>query len=205
MSIPVGDTNVTASTTDAAKEQASNVASKVQEQGSVAAESLQAGGQQIVGEAKVQVGRLNDEAQKQIHAVLDQAQAELGGRAAEQTDKAAANLRGLAEEFHALAEGRTEEASRLIPYVRRAGDSASDYAARLETGGFAGIAEDLGNFARRRPALFLLGALAAGFATARLVRGAQKSGATADEIEYSFEYAPPCWHRMICMQMALGP
>jgi hypothetical protein len=85
----------------------------------------------------------------------------------------------LAQEFHALADGRTDEASRLVPYVRQVGDKASDYAERLETGGFAGVAEDLSSFARRRPGLFLLGALAAGFATARLVRGAQKSSSSS--------------------------
>ena len=191
MSIPVGDTDTSASsTTDAAKKQASGLASKVQKQGSVAADSLQHGGQQIAGEAKVQGGKLNDEVHKQIHSVLEQAQSELGGRATEQTDKAATNLRGLGDALHALAEGRTEEASQLLPYVRQVGDRASEYADRLETGGFAGVTQDLSTFARRRPGLFLLGALAAGFASARLVRGAQKAGDVAGQPQGALTPSP---------------
>jgi hypothetical protein len=46
-------------------------------------------------------------------------------------------------------------------------------AERLESGGLEGALSDLQGFARRRPGVFLLGAAAAGFAVARLVRGAQ--------------------------------
>jgi hypothetical protein len=182
MSIPTGSPDIAGgSATDAAKEEASNLATKVQEQGSAAAETLQQGAQQIAVEAKAQVAKLSEEAQKQIHAMLEQAQQEMGARASEQTEKAATNLRGLAEEFRALAEGRTEDASRLIPYVRQMGDKAGDYAERLETGGFGGLGNDLSGFARRRPGLFLLGALTAGFATARLVRGARKASSDSEE------------------------
>ncbi len=182
MSIPDGSPDVTGSSaTDAAKQEASNLATKLQEQGSTAAETLQQGSQQIAAEAKAQVGRLSEEAQTQLHMLLEQAQQEMAARATDQTDKAATNLRGLGEEFRALAEGRTEDASRLIPYVQQAGQKARSYADRLEMGGISGIGNDLTSFARRRPGLFLLGALTAGFATARLVRGAQKASSDSAE------------------------
>ena len=193
MSMQPGETNGPGgSTADVAKDQASGVVSKVQEQGGVAAGALQQGGQQIIGETKAQVGKLNEEVQRQIHAVLEQAQQELGGRAAEQTDKAATNLRGLAEEFRALADGRPEEASSLVPHVLQLSQTAAHYADRLDSGGFTGVMEDLSNFARRRPGLFLVGALAAGMATARLARGAQKGGSLEKDSDSGIpSQAPP--------------
>jgi gas vesicle protein len=130
MSIPFSDIDTSASsTTDAAKEQATGLASKVQEQGSVAADSLQQSGQQIAGEAKVQVGKLNEEVQRQFHSVLEQAQSELSGRATEQTDKAATNLRSLASAFHALADAGFATA-RLVRGAQKSSDIAgqSDFA-----------------------------------------------------------------------------
>jgi hypothetical protein len=177
MSDPTANMGTGGSRTEVAQEEASKVASSVQDQGAIAAESVQRGGQQVVGEAKAQVAKLNEEAQRQVHAVLGQAQQELGERASEQTDKAASSLRDMADELQALAEGRTEDAARLTEYLKQASDRALEYADRLETRGFGGIVEDLSSFARRRPGLFLLGAIAAGFATGRFVRGAQKAPA----------------------------
>jgi hypothetical protein len=113
--------------------------------------------------------------------VLGQTQQELGARVDDQTDKAAAALKDIAAAFHALAEGRAHEATRLIPYIREFGDRAAHYGGRLESGGIAGVGDDLTKLARRRPGMFLLGAVAAGVVAARLVRGAQKSGASDDE------------------------
>jgi hypothetical protein len=176
MSGPIGNTGMTSgSRTEVAQDEAAKVASTVQDQSSKAAETLHHGGQEIVGEAKEQVAKLSEEAQRQIHALVGQATQELGERASEQTDKAASGLRDMADELQALAEGRTEDATRLVAYVRQASERASDYAARLETGGFASIVDDLSAFARRRPGLFLLSAIAAGFATGRFVRGAQQA------------------------------
>jgi hypothetical protein len=52
-------------------------------------------------------------------------------------------------------------------------DKVEQLARRLEQRGFDGAVQDLTNFARRRPGVFLLSAAATGFVVGRLGRGAQ--------------------------------
>ena len=108
--------NGAASTADSALENAGQevpkVVSTVKEQGSATAASLQQGGQVITDEAKEQLSQLTEQAQRQLHEVVERAQHEFNERASEQTEKAAHNLRGLADELQALAEGRTQDAPR---------------------------------------------------------------------------------------------
>lgn len=78
-----------------------------------------------------------------------------------------------------------------MPHVRQLSQTAAHYADRLDSGGFTGVMEDLSNFARRRPGLFLVGALAAGMATACLARGAQKGSLEKDSDSGIPSQAPP--------------
>ncbi|MGI8492420.1 MAG: hypothetical protein ACR2NJ_06640, partial [Acidimicrobiales bacterium] len=100
----------------------------------------------------------------QVRELLDRSAQELSGRASEQTDKTATNLREVAGELHALAEGRPDQATRVVGYVRQVADRSEQYADRLGREGFGAVSGDLSRFARRRPGLFLLSAAAAGFA-----------------------------------------
>ncbi len=163
------------STSEAAKQQGSAVASTVKEQAAETTQVAHQGGQQVATEAKEQLTRLTDQAQREFHRVIEQAQQELGGRASEQTDRAATELRSLAGEFRALAEGRINDAPRAVEWLDRTAHQANQYADRLEQRGFVGLVDDLSRFARRRPGAFLVGAIVAGFATGRLARGAQKA------------------------------
>jgi hypothetical protein len=174
LSTPNGAANTADSALENVGQEVPKVASTVKEQGSATAAAVQQGGQVIANEAKEQLTQLTEQAQRQLHEVLERAQYEFNERASEQTGKAAQNLRGLADELQALAEGRTQDAPRAVDYVGQAAQRASYYAERLDTGGFAGAAEDLSRFARRRPGLFLLGAVVAGVAAGRFARGAQK-------------------------------
>jgi hypothetical protein len=155
------------------------MAGSLKEQGSAIADNARQDGQRVANEAKEQLGELTEQAQQQLLEMVERAQQEFSDRASEQSDKAASGLRSLAEEFSALAEGRTKEAPHLVGHVRDVSQRAREYADRLENGGIQGVGQDLAGFARRRPALFLLGAIAAGFATGRLVRGAQRGGTDA--------------------------
>ena len=147
------------------------MAGTVKEQGQAVTGAAQEGGQRVVAEAKEQVGRLTQQAQDQLQKLLGRSQSEFTERASEGTDKAAANLRQIAGELHALAEGRTQEASRLVDYVGQAAERVEQYASKLDRDGFSGVANEVSGFARRRPGLFMLSAVAAGFAAGRLARG----------------------------------
>jgi polyhydroxyalkanoate synthesis regulator phasin len=160
------------------REEASAVTGTLKEQGSALADTVRDDGQRVANEAKEQFDELTEQAQQQLWEMVERAQQEFADRASEQSDKAASGLRSVAEELSALAEGRTGDAPHLVGHVRDVSQRARHYADRLEDGGIQGVGQDLAVFARRRPALFLLGAIAAGFATGRLVRGAQR-GSTA--------------------------
>lgn len=156
-----------------AKQQAAEVTGTVKEQGAAVTGAVQAGGKRVVSEAANQVGQLSDQVQTQFREVWGRSQEEFLGRASEQTDKAAVQLRSVAGELRALVEGRPDDAPRARDYVGQAAERVEAYAGRLDRDGFAGVANDLGRFARRRPGTFLLGAVAAGFVAGRLARGAQ--------------------------------
>jgi hypothetical protein len=165
---------------DVAKQEAAQLTGTVKEQGAAVTGAAQAGGQRVVSEAATQVGQLSEQVQTQFREVLGRSQEELAGRASEQTDKAAVQLRGVAAELRALAEGRSDDAPRARDYVGQAANQVESYAGRLDRDGFAGVANDLGGFARRRPGTFLLGAVAAGFVAGRLARGAQAAKGSND-------------------------
>ena len=134
------------STAEAAKEQGSAVATTLKEQAAETTQVAQHGGQQVATEAKEQLTQLTDQAQRELHRVIDQAQQELGERASEQTDKVATELRSLADEFRALAEGRILDAPRAAEWLDRAGHQANHYADRLEQRGFVGLVNDCERF-----------------------------------------------------------
>jgi hypothetical protein len=169
------------STAEVAKEEGAAVASTVKEQVSQTTHVAQQGTQQVASEAKEQLTQLGEQAQRELHRVLEQAQQEVTARASEQTDKVASGLRDLAEELHALAEGRIEDAPRAVGWVDQTAQQATHYASRIEDGGFSGVVDDVSRFARRRPGVFLLGAIVAGFATGRIARGVQKAKAGASD------------------------
>jgi hypothetical protein len=158
---------------DVAKQEAAEMAGTVKEQGGAVAGAAQAGGQRVVAEAASQVGQLGGQVQTQVKELLGRSQTEFTDRASEQTEAAAGQLHDVAGELQALVEGRPQDAPRVAGYVAQAAERVESYAGRLDRGGFSGVADDLGRFARRRPGAFLLGAIAAGFVAGRLARGAQ--------------------------------
>jgi hypothetical protein len=100
----------------------------------------------------------------------------------EQAQQAAQGLRRLGDQTKALAEGRVEAAGPLGDYMRQTSQRIHGMADRIDERGAQGIVDDVQDFARRRPGMFLAGAAFAGFVTGRLVRGmaaAQSSAGTS--------------------------
>jgi hypothetical protein len=188
---------------DVAKQEATQITDTVKEQRDAIAGTVQAGGQRVTAETKQQAGRLVDEAQDQFLELLDRSQSELTERASEQTDKAAAGLRGLSEQLGALVDGRPDDAGDVVGYLRQAADQAERYAGRLDRDGFSGVASDLSRFARRRPGVFLLGAVVAGFAAGRMVKGAKKLKESDGDDNESTRSTPTSTVR--APQLASGP
>lgn len=144
---------------DVAKSEVANVASTTKD-----------GAREVAGAAAIQARSVVDEAKHQVTSLFGQAQGEVGHQLSNQTGTAADGLQSLSQQLRALSAGRPDEAGPLVGYLDDAGQQVSRLASRLQEGGFQGAMDDVTSFARRRPGLFLLGAVGAGFAVGRLVR-----------------------------------
>lgn len=149
-------------TKDVAQQEASEVAQDARDQAKEVAASARGGAAEVVEEAKHHASDLVADARTQLH-----------GQARQQTDQLGRTIQGLGEKLHAVAEGRPDEAGQVTDYTGRLADQVEQLGSRVSELGFDGTIEELQRFARRRPGMFLLGAAAAGFVTARLGRGAK--------------------------------
>ncbi|HUR23196.1 MAG TPA: hypothetical protein VMZ73_04925 [Acidimicrobiales bacterium] len=179
---PAGDTGN--STTQAAKDEATNVASTAVDQGkqtaSVAAEAAgqtaataTEGAKQVASEAAAQVTEVTRQATDQARELVSQAQSQLHEQATSQTDRAAGNLFDFGRQLRALGDGQPDEAGFAADAARQLAGKVEEIADRVQQKGFDGVVDDLRSFARRRPGAFLASAVATGFVVGRLGRGAQ--------------------------------
>jgi hypothetical protein len=154
--------------TQAAKEQAADVAGGAVDKG-----------KEVAGQAASAATAVASEAKDQVQDLVHRTRSELMDQAESRGQQAASGLRTLSDQLSALGEGRSGDAGRLPEYLEQARTKASSLADRLEQGGPQGVLDDVTSFARRRPGLFLVGAVGAGFLAGRLIRSGAASGATA--------------------------
>lgn len=149
------------STTDAAKEQASQV-------GDTAAEA----GAQVAGVAKEQALDVAEQTKTEAKNLLGQTREELGSQAATQQQRVAGGLRSLGSELQAMAEGRESAQDGPARQVAaQAADRISTAASWLEAREPGQVLTEVQRFARQRPGAFLALAAMAGVAAGRLTRG----------------------------------
>jgi hypothetical protein len=186
---PVGDTEP--GTAQAAKDEATQVASTAADQGkqtaSAAAEAASQtagtaaeGAKQVASEAASQVTEVTRQATDQARELVGQAQSQLREQATTQTQKAASGLADVGRQIRALSDGEPDRAGFAADAARQLAGKVEEFANRLEQRGFDGTVEDVSNFARRRPGMFLLTAAATGFVVGRLGRGAQVAQSSQD-------------------------
>jgi hypothetical protein len=131
------------------------------------------GAAEVAETAKEQVGHVAVEAREHARQVATEMGDDLHMRADEQAHRVAEGLRTVSGQLQALSEGRMEEAGAIGNYAREACHRLDSLAGRIDAKGIDGVTQDLRNFARRRPGMFLLGAAAAGFAVGRIARSAR--------------------------------
>jgi hypothetical protein len=154
---------------DRAGEEASNVAQTATE-----------GVREVADEVRTQAKAVAGEARQQFEDLVDQARDEFRQQAQQRNDQAAEQLRTLSEQIAALAEGRPEDAGPLAGYLGEAEDRVRRLATRLEERGPQGVMQDLTGFARRRPGIFLAGAIGLGFLIGRAVRAESAAQQSSD-------------------------
>ncbi|MEO6715324.1 MAG: hypothetical protein ABIM89_18140 [Mycobacteriales bacterium] len=172
------------SATDSVKDQAGAVAGTAKsEAGNVAGAATHAASD-VAGTAKEQVANVATEAKSQIGTLATQAKAQVSEQATAQTQKAAATTRNFADQLQALARGeRTEGVATDI--VRDISDRVQMIATKLESTEPQELLDEVRRYARNKPGMFLIGAVAAGFIGGRLVKGATADSDSDSDQKYS--------------------
>jgi len=147
------------SKTQAAKEEASNVAGE-------AASAAQG----VAQTAKDEAANVAQEAKANAQDLLHQAKSGLTSQAGEQQQKAAEGIRNISSQLHSMATAPDQQgvASDLI---RQAAERTSSMASWLENREPGDLLNEVQRFARNRPGTFLLLAAGAGVLAGRLTRG----------------------------------
>ena len=185
----------TAQTTRAARrvaseatDEARDVASSAAERGGALAQEAKQDARQLVGAVRERASDVTGELATQSRSVLQDATRQLQEQTGAGALRLANGFRELGEEAQALAEGRPQDAPRLEPYVYSAADAlygAAEglytLASDIENRGVGSVLGDLQDFARRRPGAFLLGAAAAGFGVARMVKAQKQAPRPEDD------------------------
>jgi hypothetical protein len=147
------------SRTGVARDEAANVGQSVRDAGGHIAETATEQARQVVSETGRQARDLFGEAREQARE-----------QASAQQSKAAGQLRTLAGELNemAAASGQSGMAAEL---AQQASDRIGEAASWLEKREPGDLLDEVRDFARRRPGVFLLGAVVAGVVAGRLTRG----------------------------------
>jgi hypothetical protein len=118
----------------------------------------------------------------QAREMLAETQGQLQQQADMQTTRLASALLQVGTQAVALSEGRPEQAGPLVEYAEQAATWLDSCAAHIEDRGLDGLAGDVVDFARRRPAVFLAGAAVVGFSVGRLIRSGAVSADDSGEV-----------------------
>jgi hypothetical protein len=149
------------STTDVAKDEARNVQQT----------AVQAGGQ-VASTASDQARTVAHETQRQARDLLDQGRTQVRQQAISQQQKAGQSLSSLAQELRGLADGTSSGApGPARDLLQQASGMVESFAGKLQNREPAELLDEVRQFARRKPGIFLLGAAAAGVLAGRLTSG----------------------------------
>jgi hypothetical protein len=132
--------------------------------------------QGVAQEAKTQATNVMGEAKDHLSSLVDQTKQEVRTQVDSRSQQAVNGLQTLSQQLTALKEGRMEEAGRMQDIISDVQQRVQRYAQSVQDRGPSAMADDMTDFARRRPMVFLVGAALGGFAIGRLVRAGAMSG-----------------------------
>jgi hypothetical protein len=150
------------------------------------ARTAKADARELAGTVRSQAEQVKGELTGQAREMLAETQGQLQQQADMQATRLASVLFQVGTQAVALAEGRPQQAGPLVEYAEQAAEWLDNTASHIEDRGLEGLATDVVDFARRRPAVFLAGAAVVGFGVGRLIRsGAVSTGSdgVAGELE----------------------
>jgi hypothetical protein len=149
-------------------------------------------GRHVAGVAKEQTAQVASDAAGAAKNVANDVLRNVSDAAREQSgtqrDKLVGTLSTLTHDLSSMADQAPSGLAGDL--ARQAADQARSLTSRLENRDPGEILDDVRRFARRRPGVFLLGALAAGVATGRLLAGARDGIAGAEAAAPSTSLRP---------------
>ncbi|WP_139977308.1 hypothetical protein [Nocardioides litoris] len=147
---------------------------------STAASTAADQGRRVAGVAQGEAAHVAGEAKEQVRSVASETAQQVSGQVGEQSrqqkDKLVGTLDTASDDLHRMADssegGLAADVAREVAGHAR---SLSDYLGSREPGE---LLDDVRDLARRRPGVFLLGALAAGVVAGRVARGVKDAGSS---------------------------
>jgi hypothetical protein len=115
-------------------------------------------------------GAVKEEAKDKALNVAHDVRRELENQGDSQAKRAAEALHDVGSQLHEMA--KSGQPGAVTDMTRQVAEKSTQFASRLEQGGVQGVGEDLRQFARRQPGLFLAAAGVAGFVAVRVLRNA---------------------------------
>jgi hypothetical protein len=136
-------------------------------------------GKRVGGVGAEEIQNVASEAKDQARNLVNEAMGQVSEQTGTQRDRLVGTLQSLSSDLDQMASSsdRPGLASEL---ARQGAERARALSLRLDGRDPSDLLEEVRSFARRRPGMFLLGALAAGVVVGRLVRGAKQGADSGD-------------------------
>jgi hypothetical protein len=134
-------------------------------------------GGQVTEQAKQQSQQVAQQTQQKAGQLADQARQQVKSRLATQKDQAAEQLSPIKTAFQETGQQlRNQGQSSVAQYADKAADQIERFSGYLRESDVEEIMDEVRNFARSRPALFLGGAAALGFFGTRFLKSSSEEG-----------------------------
>jgi hypothetical protein len=127
-------------------------------------------GRHVAGTARDEAANVASEAKGQAKNLFSEATTQVDQQSRMQKDRLTETLRAFSDDLDSMAGDRSGLAADLTQQVAQ---RSRDLSTRLGSKEPQELLQDVRDFARRKPGLFLLGSLTAGVVAGRLLRGAQ--------------------------------
>jgi len=168
----------------AAQQAAGVTASTAKDEAARTAQTAASAAGDVAGTAKEQIGQVAGEAVNQVRQLADDARGEASAQLSTAADKLGDLIRSLATEIRDLSQGKADSSGKVAGLAQQLAGTGDRWADQVSQLGPEGLLREVRSFASRKPGTFLLGALAAGVATGRLVRGAVDANSSPSTGQY---------------------
>ena len=135
------------------------------------------------------VGAVTADAKEKATNVAHDVRRELETQGDAQAKRAGSALHDIGSQLADMA--NAGQPGPVSDVTRQLADKSQQVASRLEDGGIQAVGDDLRQFARRQPGLFLAAAGLAGFVVTRILRNAQSNGNSSAQGTAPYTSAPP--------------